>query len=596
MRAKPNDLSRLTMKIALLSAAFCYLQQIDQNAADFRKFLAIARTLDQVWLLLQRFRDCQHDQTASDNNSIFLSKMSNPFPNNIINVNTAIAAADVTVITDNTILAEDYQDILSDESQLHCDRIASLVFPRSLPQLVGALRWHHARGNKVTISGARTGLVGGAVPQTDGHIISLSRTQGVSDAGKDNLGRPLVRVLAGTPLADLYDWIDKHHPGWFYPVDPTETSASLGGNIAANASGARSLHYGTTRDWIHGIRVVLVDGGVCDLTRKTTAVKNGQLELCRGNQSTRIQASRIPKPQTKHSLGYCWEEGMDVVDLFVGAEGTLGVVYDAVIALTPAPAAQLHLLQFFQRSDDAFNYVAYLRNTPTLTPLAIEWMDGRSLRLVVQSPAAQNLRSTSMVDDNTIGAVYAAFSLTAQQEADAALETLAAFFATHNIDAAHSMAGTTHADRREIRAFRHAIPEQVNKRIAAARLHDPNLRKLATDFAVPNDQLRSFYADVEQVTAATGIDFVIFGHIGNAHLHVNLLPTNQTQRSRGRELYKTLCIEAVRRGGSVAAEHGIGRLKREFLALQYSPNVLASMRRIKSGFDPHWQLNPGVLL
>ena len=149
---------------------------------------------------------------------------------------------------------------------------------------------------------------------------------------------------------------------------------------------------------------------------------------------------------------------------------------------------------------------------------------------------------------------------------------------------------------KDIRAFRHAVPERINATIAERRQQHPALHKIATDMAVENQHLRWVYDLYSSRLTAAGLDHAIFGHVGNNHFHVNILPKDEQELARAKTIYKEFATALVARGGCVSAEHGIGRIKKAFLPMQYDDDTLATMRAAKRWLDPEWRLNPGVLI
>lgn len=496
------------------------------------------------------------------------------------------------ITSDAAEIAEAQGRYRADESKLSSPSLSSVALPKSAAQLVAILEAHRAAGHHVTVSGARTGVVGGAVAPAGGHVVSLEGLRGIGELERRG-DEATIRVAAGTTLAELYEHLAGHHPDWIYPVDPTETSASIGGTVATNASGPRSFHYGPTRDWVRGLRVVLADGGVLDLERGQVVADGARLEIERaGGNVEALELPEIPRPATKHSLGYRSHPGVDAVDLFIGAEGTLGVVTDVTLGLAPRPRQPLYLLQLFDDEDGALGFVEWLRGAAPFTPLAIEYWDRRSLALV----AGAGSRYAAMVEDATAAAVYVEIALEEGEAAlEAALEAIGAELERLGAPDDKSGAGTAESDRLEMKAFRHQVPERVNALVARRKRDHPGLHKLATDMAVPDDALRRVHHLYRERLAAAGFDFAIFGHVGDNHFHVNLLPRDEDELARAKQAYRELAGEVVGLGGAVSAEHGIGRLKRDFLAIQFGPEVIEGMRRIKRFFDPGGMLNPGVL-
>ena len=232
-----------------------------------------------------------------------------------------------------------------------------LIVPANESELAEALRDANATQTPVTIAGAGTGLTGARVPQ-GGWVISLEKfTRLDVHTGYAISG-------AGVLLSEVHAAAQRS--GQFYPPDPTETSASIGGTIATNASGSRSFRYGATRRWLEGLRVVLADGSVREFAR---------------GEAIDFNPGTIPLPRvTKNTAGYLLRPGMDWIDLFAGSEGTLGVVTEARLKLLPAPKAILGGVVFFAGDDAAIDAVEVWRETAS--PRMLEYLDGASLDLL----------------------------------------------------------------------------------------------------------------------------------------------------------------------------------------------------------------------
>ena len=430
--------------------------------------------------------------------------------------------------------------------------------------------------SNITIQGARTGIAAGAVPE-GGLILNLSRMNAIGEIDGDH-----ITVQPGALLSEI--WKKVEDAGLFFPPDPTETSASIGGMMACNASGAMSYHYGPTRNWIHSLRMMLADG---DILRVERGQKADGLSFSLLTESDREISGTLPElnmPDVKSAAGYYIKPDMDLLDLFIGMEGTLGVIIEAELELLPAPEFQQALCAFFPNEDAALKFVRFLRKN--LNPVAVEFFDHNALEL---------LRNAELELPNIPAhfhtAIYFEFHHDAEEDILAAAEKMMELGAGED---ACWIADTP----REIevhKAFRHATPEAVNLLIDQRKKECPGLTKLGTDMSVPDDGLEKVMQLYRTDLATTGLEHVIFGHIGNNHLHVNILPRNMNELAQGKELYLNWAEQVVAMGGSVSAEHGIGKLKVPLLGKMFGADGIAAMRDIKKLFDPEGILNPGNL-
>ena len=434
----------------------------------------------------------------------------------------------------------------------HADRVE---VPQSETELSSILAEASQKLTPITVAGAGTGITGGRVP-FGGIVVSLERFRDIAiHAGSATVG-------AGVLLRDLQ--AAASGSGQFYAPDPTEISASVGGTIATNASGSRSFLYGDTRRHVLAIRVVLMDGSI--------------LTLRRGDPIP-FETPELPAPRTtKHTAGFPLRRGMDFMDLFIGSEGTLGVITQAVVRLLPSPEDLLTGVVFFQSDSDALDAVDAWRSIKGLRML--EYVDAGSLQLI--RPAYPDIPAsarTALLIEQQIetDSEYDAWD---QRLSSAKALTEASWFAASDFD------------RERFRRFRHALPEAVNDLVRRR-----GVLKMNTDFAVPFERNREMIAIYrETLEREFPGQYVIFGHIGDAHVHVNILPNSGKESERAKAIITELARAAVELGGTVSAEHGLGKRKASLLAIQYSPEQIEAMRAVKRRFDPHWLLGQGTLL
>ncbi len=364
---------------------------------------------------------------------------------------------------------------------------AEQVFsPENEEQVVEILKRASAENVPITVMGALTGVTGGAAPLS-GWGLSLAKLKVI------NIDQNRAIVGPGVLLRDVQSAAAAS--GQFYAPDPTENTSSIGGNIATNASGSRSFRYGATREHIVALRVALLDGRVIEVRR---------------GQPVDFDVPALPLPRTtKHSAGYRLAPGMDYVDLFIGNEGTLGVVTQAELQLLPAPGEILGGVVFFASEAAALDAVDRWRETPGLRML--EYLDGKSLKMMDVAHQA---------------------ALMIEIEGDADLD----MSGTLEDDSWFAMSAS---DRERFRQFRHSLPERVN-----ARIRKSGFMKLSTDYAVPVEKNREILATYQtKLHQAVGDNFVIFGHIGDAHVHINTFSDSPEQFAVGQ-----VCHDGARPG------------------------------------------------
>jgi len=426
--------------------------------------------------------------------------------------------------------------------------------PATEVEVAEVLRAASGLGIAVTVAGAGTGVTGARVP-FGGWVLSLERftrldvQAGYADAG------------AGVLLRDLHAGAAR--TGQLYPPDPTETSASVGGTIATNASGSRSFKYGATRRWVERLRAVMADGTVREFSR---------------GEPIDFAVQPVPLPDVrKNTAGYPLREHMDWVDLLVGSEGTLAVVTEARVRLIPAPASALSGVIFFAGDAAALDAVDAWRG---LGLTMLEYMDKPSLDLLrARFPEIPQSAGAALMLEQSL-----------ESEEDPAVDSW-----IERIETAGALEDSwftlSAADRERFRRFRHALPELVNDTVRRS-----GAMKMNTDYAVPigkNRAMLGFYRD--RLESEYPGRYVIFGHIGDAHVHVNLF-SDPADPDRAARLLKELARAAVEMGGTVSAEHGLGKRKSHLLKLQYQPEQIEAMKAVKRRLDPAGILGQGTLL
>ena len=492
------------------------------------------------------------------------------------------------------------KDFLRDESR-KIGTAEAIAFPLSIDELAAAVREAAASGQPLTIQGSRTGIAAGAVPD-GGRVISLSKMTRILDFRPGNCGQAFLRVQPGVSLATL-----RHHlatlstaagsGSYVFPPDPTEASASLGGMAACNASGACSYAYGATRNHIEALTIVLAQGDTLRLRRGQACATGRHFSLTA--ESGRVIEGELPDitlPRVKNAAGYWIKPDMDLLDLFIGSEGTLGIIAELDLRLRAKPAATLGILCYFSDDQAALTFVKSLREEARAmqphTLVAIEYFDSGSLRLIRGSTAHTGLLLPPPRPHWNV-ALYIEWALTAPDSAPADLTCQRLSACGGHAD--DTWVASDAPTLEKLKAFRHAVPEQVNALIAERKRTYPELTKLGTDFSVPDDKLEQVMRLYRGDLAAAGLEHVIFGHIGNNHVHVNIIPRDMDEYATGKRLYRKWAEQVVAWGGSISAEHGVGRLKKELLDVMYGTDAINGMRRLKACFDPDFRLNPGRL-
>lgn len=504
----------------------------------------------------------------------------------------------------NTPLWQDMipPDYLRDESR-KTGFARGIAFPRTTQEVSNIVSTASQLNLPITIQGARTGISGGAVPE-GGIIISLAHMKKTWPVQGDITTQKTIRVEAGFTLIELrrlLNTIENDNPSdtkrWLFTPDPTETTASLGGMAACNASGACSYAYGAMRNHVTAITVVLANGDILELRRGSQTACGRTFSLTtKGKNLLQGTLPDIPLPRkTKSAAGYYIQPDMDMLDLFIGSEGTLGIITELELLLTPKPALTAGILCYFPQESDAIAFTRSIRsitaNMPAANLTAIEFFDNAALRIVLQK---RTELLAGLINQQSPGClIYLEF--TSDHDLEYPVELTARLLSEHNSNTNQAMITVTPGGLEQMKMFRHAVPEMINARIAELAQQCQGITKLGTDLSVPDQHLEVMMETYRTDLALAGLEHIIFGHIGNNHLHVNIIPRSMAEYDHGKKLYQQWAKQAVKFGGSVSAEHGIGRLKKELFKLMYTPDELYAMYKLKQIFDPACLLNRNTL-
>lgn len=485
---------------------------------------------------------------------------------------------------------EDIQNYLTDASNMQGGHAAKLFIPESEAEISQILSDANESSTPVTISGARTGTVGGAIP-FGGIVISLEKLNKIAI----NKDERTATIGGGVMLGDLQKAVDG--VGLFYPPDPTEWSCQIGGTVATNASGARSFKYGATREFVQRLKVILADGEIAEIRRgDTVAADDGSITtVTSSGHEIKTRPLTYERPNVRKNVsGYFNAKPLDAIDLFIGSEGTLGVITEVELSLMPKPEGLFSGIVFFEKESGLMGLVEEIRessfaarkNPAAIAPgsdmidaTLVEYFDHRALKFI-----SEKFPETP---EGMAGAIFFEQETTAENE-DVLLEKWNEEFEKHGADLERSWFTTNEQDFEKMRDFRHALPVSVNERITKY-----GQRKVGTDMAVPDGNFASFLKYYKDTLDASGLDYVIFGHIGDCHLHANMLPKNADEAEKARHIYGRCVAQAIMLGGTVSAEHGIGKLKRKYLAAMMGERYLTEMAELKKAFDPNGILSRG---
>jgi D-lactate dehydrogenase (cytochrome) len=483
---------------------------------------------------------------------------------------------------DSSIVAS----FLSDAAHVAGGFASGVSFPRSEAEVAALVR----NAERVLAVGAQSSLTGGATPR--GEVVLSTRALSsvgpvLSDGPQRSIG-----VGAGVPLAALQTALNASR--LYYPPVPTFDGAFVGGTISTNAAGAATFKYGSTRPWVMGMTVVLANGDVLDLRRgEITASPDGIFEVALSSGHTvvvPVPAYRMPDV-AKLSAGYYAKPGMDLIDLFIGSEGTLGVITGATVRVIAMPPRAVALIRC-DGDSQAVAVTGALREEPGVS--AIEYMDARALRVVPDEAFAR-----AGVTRPEGGSVLLMVQIEIESDDQATLARLQDVLDSCGVTDEGTFAppGDERGAQR-LFELREAVPASVNAQVAAAKATaHPGIEKTAGDMVVPFSQLAESLALYRQAFESRGLDYAIWGHVSDGNLHPNLIPRSLDDMIRGREAIFEIARGVIGMGGAPLAEHGVGRsaLKQRLLRELYGEEGIEQMRAVKRALDPGCKLAPGVL-
>lgn len=460
---------------------------------------------------------------------------------------------------------------LEDSSNLTGGHADGLYLPENEAEISAALAECVANKTPLTVSAGQTGTTGGCIP-FGGWLLTTQKLNKIINIDQ---GQKFAVVQPGVTLEELEKAVAKEN--LLYPPDPTEKKATIGGNVATNASGGCCYRFGATRNWVRRLKIVLPSGVSLNLKRglMKASPKN---EFVLPNGTFPIPNYAMPK--TKNAAGYFAAPGMDLVDLFIGSEGTLAIVSEIEVGLAPALEETFDLVAFFPGEDKAVDFVLESKAKEDRAINFYEFFDENTLQML--KPSFPRIPSGAKA------AVYVEQEIVAENKAY--MDYWAGLLEKYGASLDDCWLGAEAGQKAELTQFRHAIPEHINE---IFKQH--HQIKLATDIAVPEGKFKemfSFY-NSQLTTYNSQLFYIKFGHIGDNHLHVNLVAKKEEFLPLAKELIMRFVWKAVELGGTVSAEHGIGKIKHDYLKEMYGQAGVSEMVRIKKIFDPALVLGRG---
>jgi D-lactate dehydrogenase (cytochrome) len=477
---------------------------------------------------------------------------------------------------------EEIQNYLYDSSNYRgkCDAV---YIPEDTSEIPGMLKEFNDKKIPVTISGGGTGLTGARVPQS-GVVISTEKLNKILELNKEE---KYLIVEPGVILTDLQNFLNEYN--FIYPPDPTEETCFIGGTIATNASGEKTFKYGPTRNFVLELEITLANGEKLLLKREKTFAEVSRLTLFTENGTKYgLEIPDATRTDLKNASGYYCKNDMDAIDLFIGSEGTLGIITKAKLRIIDAPNKIMSCIIFFDKEKNALRFIDEARTESyknrqenkhnLLDALALEFFDENSLEFLKED--------FPKIPADAKAAVW--FEQEMSKDNDDIYKQWIKLISNSKGKEENSWFGISGKEKNEIELLRKSLPRKINEYI-----YRNNFRKLGTDTAVPSEKFESFYSLCKTEVKENSLEYVAFGHVGNSHIHLNMLPKSQEEFERAKKIYEVIVNKAIEMGGTFSAEHGVGKVKKDYLIKMYGKETVKKMAQIKNVLDPNWILGKG---
>jgi D-lactate dehydrogenase (cytochrome) len=467
-------------------------------------------------------------------------------------------------------MGDTFHDYLKDESQM-VGEAESISFPESEADIRSILERIRKHRMSVTIQGGKTGVVGSAVPLR-GHIMNLSHMKKVKSFAIAKDGAGFVTVEPGITLLELEKAIGRSetHRTLFWPPDPSESTATVGGVAATDAKGICSHLYGKTASYIAGIRVMNAYGSVRDLEKgQDTVVING-----------------VPR---------------DLLDVYIGGEGMYGVITELTLRLVPKPKEIWGVGFFFAHPDDGMSFADQLKSTSfdvkDADIAAMEYLDQTILRAVERHPGMKTrLKTTPDMAPRISAMVYVEIHGQKEDAIEEIAQTLLKMGSLLNsdIDSTWAFSGESEIDK--MRHFLRMAAETAILHIAKVRCNDSRITKLGLDVSLERDGLKSLVKRFEKDLQKEHLNACFWGHIGRNSLQVETLPDSHESYVKGQALLETWAERYPVSIGDAVTFYGIGKLKKSIFRKAVPKTTIGDIIQLKKRLDISKLFNPGNMI
>lgn len=498
------------------------------------------------------------------------------------------------------VISKKYESYLMDESRLS-GQGDYIVFPKDTQALSAALRQARELGLSVTIQGGRTGIAGGAVPK-GGLIVSLEKMDRILsiETSQEYYGlrvepgltrESLLHFLLRAAPPDEWDkeqanmLLEMKNKGrYFFPPNPTEASATLGGMFATNARGMNSFRFGGTAEHISALTWICWDGSAWKIQRGEYVFNDRGLTLPNGKNISLLNRTK-PVIAALNA-----QKGMDLIDFLGGSEGLLGVAAELVLTIRPVPTNGWGVVYFFESPHDALALTQIIQDRYNSTDdksvlSAWDYYDANVLKLIRDNQKTMPaLAEIPEIPQGIQAAIYCEMEGNDEENLEAVLmEHMNCFLETGGREENTWAAGSL-TEMERFRILRHGIPELINNEVDKIRQNFRAFHKTAVDFQWPVTCVEDTFTRYHEDLAKSGIKGFIFGHIFENRLHVNFLAHNTEEIKAIQELMMDWAHGLVQKDGIIGAENGIGKIKRDLAVPLCSPERKNHIMRVLEAF------------
>lgn len=516
-------------------------------------------------------------------------------------------------------IADKFQDYLTDEAAIIKNGFAEKIFfPVNQKEVTDIVLEASSTKTPITISGGGTGLSGGRVP-LGGWIIATDEMRRINNNDQELWFDPETKIEYGVnlqtideanalltvPVSMTIQSIQNYvrEKGWFFPPDPTERSAFIGGAVNTNASGARTFHYGPTREWTQGLKVVLVNGTSLELNRSQNdgTITEDSILITHNDSIIRIPRPKYNLPKTKKNVaGPVINDNSDVIDLFIGTGGLFGITTEITLKLIREPNEIVSIFVFCKTMDQVYSIIEECQKNRRFNKfpnaLAVEFLDKRAIEIM-------RTADETISQENEALMILEQHADTADELEDAIIHWSEFFDNLHIED---TRVALTYSEIVVFKKLRHMVPETIN---SIVKQHGQ--AKIGSDYAVPEEFLTEYFELAFKIgkkfekfqDSISPLDgkpgYALWAHAGDTHLHLNLIPRTDHETIIGKDMVIELIKKTVELGGSIAAEHGLGKKTfggKPALYYQLGDKGIQEIVKMKFALDPDNLLNRGNLI